>query len=308
MLTDEQQYELTGITRDGKITMAAFLIFGLYPQAFYPQLSIIATCVPGTEMGALDADGNRFIDKKRIEGTLTEMLDGAIAFVRNNMRTATRIDNQTGERIDVSQYPIIAVREAVLNALVHRDYSFHTEGMPIQLVMYADRMEITNPGGLYGRLTVDQLGQTQPDTRNPVLVTMMETLGKTENRYSGIPTIRYVMEKQALPEPVFIDKRDIFKVVLYNASDVQDVPKRDAGIEIGIEDKKGLLQFCRIPRTRAEIVEHINVTSSAYALRRYLEPLIKAGAIQLTIPEQPRSQSQRYVTNAGLFPPERITK
>lgn len=66
MLTDEQQYELTGITRDGKITMAAFLIFGLYPQAFYPQLSIIATCVPGTEMGALDADGNRFIDKKRI--------------------------------------------------------------------------------------------------------------------------------------------------------------------------------------------------------------------------------------------------
>ena len=208
----------------------------------------------------------------------------------------------------MSQYPIIAVREAVLNALVHRDYSFHTEGMPIQLVMYADRMEITNPGGLYGRLTVDQLGQTQPDTRNPVLVTMMETLGKTENRYSGIPTIRYVMEKQALPEPVFIDKRDIFKVVLYNASDVQDVPKRDAGIEIGIEDKKGLLQFCRIPRTRAEIVEHINVTSSAYALRRYLEPLIKAGAIQLTIPEQPRSQSQRYVTNAGLFPPERITK
>lgn len=308
MLTDEQQYELTGITRDGKITMAAFLIFGLYPQAFYPQLSIIATCVPGTEMGTLDADGNRFIDKKRIEGTLTEMLDGAIAFVRNNMRTATRIDNQTGERIDVSQYPIIAVREAVLNALVHRDYSFHTEGMPIQLVMYADRMEITNPGGLYGRLTVDQLGQTQPDTRNPVLVTMMETLGKTENRYSGIPTIRYVMEKQALPEPVFIDKRDIFKVVLYNASDVQDVPKRDAGIEIGIEDKKGLLQFCRIPRTRAEIIEHINVTSSAYALRRYLEPLIKAGAIQLTIPEQPRSQSQRYVTNAGLFPPERITK
>ncbi len=45
-------------------------------------------------MGTLDADGNRFIDKKRIEGTLTEMLDGAIAFVRNNMRTATRIDNQ----------------------------------------------------------------------------------------------------------------------------------------------------------------------------------------------------------------------
>ena len=191
VLPDEQQYELTGVMRNGKITITALLLFGLYPQAFYPQLSIIATSVPGKEMGALDSNGNRFLDSKRIEGTLPDMLDGAIAFVRTNMRTATKIDPKTGERMDVTQYPITAVREAVLNALVHRDYSFHTEGMPIQLVMYSDRMEITNPGGLYGRLTVDQLGQAQPDTRNPVLVTAMETLGKTENRYSGIPTIRY---------------------------------------------------------------------------------------------------------------------
>ena len=70
-----------------------------------------------------------------------------------------------------------AVREAILNALVHRDYSLHTEGMPIQLIMYSNRIEITNPGGLYGRLTPDQLGNAPPDTRNPVLVTAMETLG-----------------------------------------------------------------------------------------------------------------------------------
>lgn len=79
------------------------------------------------------------------------------------------------------------MRETVLNALVHRDYSIHTEGMPIQLTMYSDRLEVANPGGLYGRLTVDQLGKVQPDTRNPVLVTAMESLGQTENRYSGIP-------------------------------------------------------------------------------------------------------------------------
>ena len=149
-MPEAQQYELTGITRDGKITMVAVLLFGLYPQAFYPQLSIIATCVPAEQMGVLDAEGNRFIDTKRIEGTLPDMLEGALAFVRANMRTATRIDKETGERIDIPQYPMDAVREAILNALVHRDYSLHTEGMPIQLVIYSNRIEITNPGGLYG--------------------------------------------------------------------------------------------------------------------------------------------------------------
>lgn len=126
-----QQYELTGITRDDKITMTALLLFGLYPQAFYPQLSIIATCVPGKEMGILDANGNRFTDTKRIEGTLPDMVEGALSFVRRNMRIATRIDKKTGKRVDMPQYPLDAVREAVLNALVHRDYSFHTEGMPV---------------------------------------------------------------------------------------------------------------------------------------------------------------------------------
>ena len=58
-----------------------------------------------------------------------------MTFVRANMRTATRIDKETGERIDIPQYPMDAVREAILNALVHRDYSLHTEGMPIQLVI-----------------------------------------------------------------------------------------------------------------------------------------------------------------------------
>ena len=296
VLPNEQQYELAGITRNGKITMTALLLFGLYPQAFYPQLSIIATSVPGNEMGALDVAGNRFLDSKRIEGTLPDMLDGAIAFVRTNMRTATKIDSKTGKRTDMPQYPVIAVREAVLNALVHRDYSFHTEGKPIQLVMYSDRMEIINPGGLYGRLTVDQLGQAQPDTRNPALVTAMETLGKTENRYSGIPTIRYAMKESSLPAPLFIDTRGTFKVILYNNTEELTVPQTADKREADISDEKGLLEFCRTPRSRSEIVGYLAIASKQYALRRYLDPLVHAGAIRMTKPDAPRSKDQQYVT------------
>lgn len=295
-MSESQLYELTGITRDGHITMTALLLFGLYPQAYYPQLSIIATCVPAEQMGGLDANGNRFTDTKRIEGTLPDMLDEALAFVRTNMQVATKIDPQTGRRIDLPQYPMEAVREAVLNALVHRDYSFHTEGMPIQLVMYTNRMEITNPGGLYGQLTIDQLGHVQPDTRNPVLVTSMETLGQTENRYSGIPTIRYAMQKRDLPAPVFLERRGSFSVVLYNRAGAVDSPIHKHDMVNEALDKKGLLAFCRTPRTRSEIIEFLDIASGQYALRRYLDPLVKAGAILPTMPDRPRSPNQKYVT------------
>ena len=297
-MSEQQQYELAGITRDGQVTMAALLLFGLYPQSTYPQLSIIATCVPSTEMGVVDSEGNRFTDSKRIEGTLPDMLDDALKFVRTNMRVATKIDAETGVRIDIPQYPMDAVREAVLNALVHRDYSLHTEGMPIQLIMYTDRLEIVNPGGLYGRLTIDQLGNMQPDTRNPVLVTALETLGKTENRYSGIPTIRYALEKLSLPEPLFVDSRGEFKITMFNKTIVDnvqgDAPEQEHALKIN--DEKGLIEFCRTARTRTEIIEYLAISSGQYALRRYLNPLVEAKAILLTMPDKPRSPNQKYLT------------
>lgn len=296
-MDETAQYELTGITRKGQVTMTALMLFGLYPQAYYPQLGIIATSVPGETMGLTDAEGKRFTDTKRIEGTIPDMLEGALAFVRKNIRIATKIDPKTGERIDIPQYPMNAVREAVLNALVHRDYSFHTEGMPIQIVLYTNRMEIINPGGLYGRMTIDQLGQAQPDTRNPVLVTAMELLGQTENRYSGIPTIRYAMAQQGLPKPEFINSRGEFKVILYNDAQRQTVAVDPRGTTEKAEytDEKGLIAFCSTPRTRAEIIEYLAISSGQYALRRYLDPLVKAGVIVMTMPDKPRSPNQQYV-------------
>ena len=294
----EQLYRLIGILQKDQVTLAALLLFGIYPQAYFPQLSVIATAVPGTEMGLLDEQGRRFTDSKRIEGTLPEILEGSLRFVRANMRTSTTISPLTGKRVDVAQYPIDAVREAILNALVHRDYSFHTEGMPIQLTMFSDRIQISNPGGLYGRLTVDQLGKVQPDTRNPVLVTAMEAMKETENRYSGIPRIRHAMEELGLPEPVFTNQRGVFQVCLRNLDRSVELPEKstqDTNHDT-INDPKNLIQFCSIPRTRPEIIQYLGIKSAQYALRKYLDPLVAQGAIQMTKPDKPKSLDQQYFT------------
>lgn len=294
----DQLYELTGITRENCPTLAAVLLFCPYPQAFFPQLSIIAARVPGKEIGMVGPNGQRFTDSKRIEGSLPEMLEDAVRFLHNNMRTSVQIDPETGKRWSRPEYPADALREAVLNSLIHRDYSVYTENMPIQLTMFSDRVEIRNPGGLYGRLTVDQLGKVQPDTRNPFLVTTMESLGQTENRYSGIPRIRQAMEEAALPEPVFQDIHGEFSVCLYNEDAFsKPVLEPSALSALHAPDPKALLSFCQTPKTRKEIITYLGIPSAQYALRKYLDPLIDCGAILLSIPNRPRSPKQTYRTN-----------
>lgn len=287
-IPDEEIYELMSIKRDDRITLSAVMNFCPYPQAYFPQLCIIATVVPGTEVGTIGDQGERFIDNQRIEGNISDMLDGAMQFVNRNMRTKTIINPHTGKREDRPDYPITAVREAVLNALVHRDYSIHTEGMPIQLIMYEDRMEIRNPGGIYGRIKIDQLGKVQPDTRNPVIASELEVLKITENRYSGIPTIRRMMQEYNLQQPEFLDERGSFIVKLYKKVIEQKVDETE---EV---DNRELILFCKTPRTRKEISDYLGLNSMTYAIQTRVMPLVEKGIIKMSIPEKPKSPKQLF--------------
>ena len=103
------------------LPLAAVLNFGIYPQGYLPQLGITAVVVPGKEIGeTAQGDAARFLDNKRIEGTIAEMVEEALSFCKRNMKTPTIIDPQTGRRTDQTEYPISALREAILNALIHR--------------------------------------------------------------------------------------------------------------------------------------------------------------------------------------------
>lgn len=285
-LNEEQIYEMLNIKRDERFTLAAVMNFALYPQGVFPQLGITAVVVPGYSIGELGNSGERFVDNKRIEGTISEMLEEAMVFCKRNMKIKTIIDSKTGKRNDRTEYPINAVREAILNALIHRDYSVHTEGTPIQINFFTDRLEIHSPGGLYGRMTVEQLGKARPDLRNPTLATMAESLNQAENRYSGIPTIRMEMKEYGLPEPEFKNGRNEFVVTLYN----KEIEQKK--ICLTLEDK--IVEFCKEPKSRKEIAEFLEIKTTTYAYSKYILPLLEEGRLGMTIPGIPASRNQKY--------------
>lgn len=143
--------------KNGNPTVCSIMLFGRYPQYLSPNLDIVVVVCPTEKYADETATGERFIANKRFDGTISQMLEGALSFVQQNMKISTVIDD-TGHRKDVPQYPVKALREIILNALIHRDYSIHTENDPVRIEMYPDRIEISNPGALYGRLTIDELG------------------------------------------------------------------------------------------------------------------------------------------------------
>lgn len=297
----EKILKLQGLLDNQKPTVAGMMLLGEYPQAYFPQLSIIAMVVDGTEIGQLGEQGERFIDDQRIEGSIPQMLESAVAFVRRNSRNATIID-ETGKRVDRTEYPMMAVREIILNALVHRDYSIHTENSPIRVILYQDRLEVENPGGLYGRITLDDLGKMAADTRNPFLAGGLEVLLGTENRFSGIPTVMQEMKKAGLPPAVFTNRRGTFKVTLYN----QQKQAEDAAMAVAEAETpylvaklpastRKILAYCQQPRSRSEIAAHLQQENPYYVARRYIKPLVEQGMLELTMPESPRSKNQRYV-------------
>lgn len=276
------------IDKNNLPTICGIMNFGKYPQIFSPNLDIVAVKCACNEYGVADCNDVRFLDNKLLDGTISEMLKLALSFVISNIKKATRV-NEYGIREDIFEYPIKALREIILNALIHRDYSIHTENDPIRLIIYDDRIEITNPGGLYGRLSIDDLGKVRSDIRNPFIASILEILEVTENRYSGIPTIYAEMKKAGLMEPVFENLRGTFKVTLYNS-------KKKELLNDDFVSK--IKSYCKTPRTKESLAKFFGYDDKhpAYFINSYVIPLIDQGILGYTLPNKPRSKNQKIYT------------
>ena len=194
-------------------TLAGLLVFGKYPQTVEPQLVITFLHYYGTSETEKTPRGERFLDNRKFEGPVPAMIEQAVNHVTASIRKGSLIDGLY--RRDIPEYPMEAVREALVNAVAHRDYSSFVRGSYIQIRLFSDRIEIQNPGGLYGNVTEETLEDEQ-STRNRTLMRLMEDLHLVENRGSGIRAMIEAMRSANLEPPRFTDKRSSFWVVLRN--------------------------------------------------------------------------------------------
>jgi ATP-dependent DNA helicase RecG len=127
-------------------------------------------------------------------------------------------------RQNVAEYPEIAIREAIINAVAHRDYSPLGRSSQIQIKQFPDRLEIISPGGLYGNVALESLVDGQ-STRNRILMRFLEDLDLVENRGSGIDAMFDAIKGVGLNPPAFEDKIANFQVTLYNTQQRSDKDK-----------------------------------------------------------------------------------
>ncbi len=203
------------VEQDGLVypTLAGVLMFGKYPQQFFPSLVVTFLRFAGTDETTPGPHGERFLDNRKFEGRIPELLNDTLNRIEAQMQTRALITGLL--RQDIPEYPVVAIREALVNAVAHRDYSDYVKGSYIQVRMFADRLEIQSPGGLYGAVTEDNIDHER-STRNSILMRMLEDFRLVENRGSGIMTIVQAMRQASLEPPQFADRKASFCVTFQN--------------------------------------------------------------------------------------------
>ncbi|MEJ5310779.1 MAG: RNA-binding domain-containing protein [Anaerolineae bacterium] len=175
--------------REGELrpTLAGLLCFGRDPQRFFPYAQINAARIPGETLAAAPSD------IKLIGGTLFDMLEDTARFLRIHLRRPHIIRKfEPEERPEI---PEEALRELIVNALVHRDY---TVASPIRVLIFDDRLEIRTPGGLPNTVTIEAilLGAAHV-LRNPTLYTMFSRAGLVTQLGSGVLRAKQLIEQEA---------------------------------------------------------------------------------------------------------------
>lgn len=201
-------------------TLAGLLTLGRYPQQFFPQLNVTFIYYPTTSGDSRTSI--RFLDNASLDGPIPVMASEALAAVHRNMKKRALV---TGDgRRDMWEYPPEALREAIVNALVHRDLSPGSRGSQVQIEMYPDRLRIMNPGGLFGAVDIDHLGEEgRSSARNGSLLKILEDVevpGEDrvvcENRGSGIRAMLAALRDAGMSPPVFKDGTTSFEVSFPN--------------------------------------------------------------------------------------------
>jgi len=228
----ERALRQLNVMKNGQLTIAALLLFGKNPQRFLLQAKMRCARFKGD-------DEVEFLDLKVIEGDIIQQVEEAMAFVRRNTSMAAKIEGKL-ERTERWEYPPDAVREAITNAVCHRDYA---DSGNVVVRIFDDRLEVSNPGGLPAGMTVEDLKKPhESKPRNKLVADAFFLIKYIEQFGTGIRRIINDCREAGVPEPEFESRVDAFRTVFRRAVSPEELlselklnPRQFKGVKHAIE-------------------------------------------------------------------------
>ena len=290
------------VQRDGLLTNA-----GLLFSDQCPFRHARAFCTRWNGVNKSSVLETEAVDDKEYQGNIIYVFREVLAFIaRNNLRSWKKTAQG---RDDTPDYSERAYFEGIVNAIIHRSYS--QTGSEIHVDIYDDRMTIWSPGGMYGGedLSKVNLSEMQSNRRNPVIADLFNRMHFMERRGSGFRKI--ITSIQSMPGyreeylPLFQADSRGFSLTMKNMNfrsaqalgfASEHDTEHDTEHDAAHDTEKKILVFCAAPRSRADIMEYLGLTSRPHFMQAYLKPLIISRKLLMTLPDKPESKNQRYLT------------
>ena len=288
---DKQIFEnLELFTDKGIAKNGAAMFFGKQPERKFPHAVTRCVLFKGTTKVYI-------IDDKTFGGPLYQQYLQAMVWLESKLQVAYKIEG-AGPREEIWEIPLTVFKEAIINALSHRDY--YEQGATITIEMFDDRVEVSNPGGLLPIVAKDFGHKSM--TRNPLIFGLFTRMHLVERVASGIPRMQEAMKEANLPEPEF-HTDGMFTVVFKRAVNIkhktenvlslsQACPKLEARY---IPIAEQIISYCSEPRSIQEIMEVVGQTNRSRFKKNIMNPLLEANILTMTIPNIPNSPLQQYV-------------
>lgn len=274
-------------------TKGGLLLFGKDKEQFFPDAWI--QC--GRFMGTTKSE---IFDHYHIHASLPRCVDEVMNFLKKHAFRGA--DLSQIRRKDVWSIPLTILREIVINALVHSDYS--QRGAPIRVAFFDDRIEVENPGILLPGMTIEDLRQGVSKIRNPVIARTFMELSLVEQWGSGVPRVFEESEKLGLPTPKIEEIGMRVRVTIYLGEEHQkalQTSDADPGEQVTGQvtgqvagQVKKLLEICRGEMSKKELMQALDLKGRDSFEKLYLKPALEQSVIEMTIPDKPNSRMQKY--------------
>lgn len=269
-------------------TNAAIVLFGTNATFFLHGCYVQYVHFEGEDTGS------EILNERQIRGSLCSILPKLESFVKDAIVTARPMPVSILREKIVFNYPELALRELLMNACMHRDYQ---SNMPIRIYQFSNRIEILNAGGLYGEARPENF-PTVNDYRNPIIAEAMRGLKYVNMFNRGIQRVKNMLKENGNPEPKFnVSKVTAFEVTVQPSLSlnlVTDGEKVTKSATKSTELMNEVIAFCEEPRSLTEIMAHLGLKHRNNTKSRYIDPLIENGFLEMTIPDKPKSRSQKY--------------